>query len=88
MYGDLTEFYILSMRGLLVTNVDLAREIMIKTPKKFRRLRSFDYATKTMGLEFGLFHANGNVWSRVRRVTAPSFSNNNVQNKFPSVVRE
>ncbi|RYH13957.1 cytochrome P450 [archaeon] len=88
IYGDLTEFYILSMKGLLVTNVELAKEIMMKTPKKFRRLRSFDYATKTMNLEYGLFHANGNVWNRIRRVTAPSFSNNNVQNKFPSVVRE
>lgn len=88
LYGDFVEFFILSQRGLLVTDATIAKEVMALTPKRFRRLRSFDYATGVNGVNAGLFHVNGPLWKKIRKATSTSFSNRNVSMKLPSVLAE
>lgn len=89
LYGGIIEVYLLSKRALLVTDAAMARELMMMhNAKKFRRLRQFDHSSELVGLTGALFFSNGAVWSKVRKATAPSFSNQNIADKFADVALE
>lgn len=88
LYGGFVEFFVLWQRGILVSDPAIAKECMMASPKKFRRFRATDYSTDVNGLSAGLFHSNGKTWSKVRKATAPSFSNQNMAAKFPAVAQE
>lgn len=89
LYGDFVEFFIFSERDILISDAAVAKEVMMANPKRFRRLRRIDYSTEVLGLTTGLLHSNDDsVWSKVRKATHPSFSNQNMTAKFPAVAEE
>jgi cytochrome P450 len=78
-YGPLLEMRIFTRRILVVADPALVRECLLKRPKTFRRANSmtdqfhvFVHSTRS------LFFAEGEMWARHRRLTAPSFSGKNV----------
>jgi cytochrome P450 len=60
----------------------------MKRPKRFRRMSTLEYSSAVLNTRRGLFQSNGTVWNHIKKSTAPSFSNQNVMNKFPKVVEE
>jgi cytochrome P450 len=87
-YGPIVELFLLWKRVLLITDPVLAKEILIKRPNKFGRLKALDYANHAMHTESSLFLTRGSLWSRIRRSTAPSFSHLNVVKKVIDISRE
>eukprot|EP01031_Cornospumella_fuschlensis_P030487 gene30487-36848_t len=77
-YGEIYTMHFFFVRIWVVSNAAIAREVLMKRPKHFRR--RWGYSTEVVGITKGLLNANGALWSRVRRATAPSFSNLNVSN--------
>lgn len=88
LYGSFIELYLLWKRFLLITDIHICREILSKRPKKFNRLNKLDYANKVLNANGSLFNAKGHEWIRIRKATAPSFSNLNVSSKVTTVAKE
>jgi cytochrome P450 len=87
-YGPIYEFNVPGAPGFMVGDPDVMREIMMKRPKKIRRRNSDAYTSSVLGTTNGLFASAGTVWSHMRRATAPSFSLQNVKNKFYTIINE
>jgi cytochrome P450 len=87
-FGKFVEFYLGPIRTVLITDTDIAKEVMLKTPKKFVRMKMMNYAAEQLGVLHSLLFAEGTVWTHVRKSVTPSFSNLNVTNKFSMFVGE
>jgi cytochrome P450 len=87
-YGPFVDCFLLSKRLLLITDAEAAREILLKRPKKFGRLKALKYAGEVLKISSSLFYARGNVWNRVRKSCVPSFSHLNVVNKVIVIAKE
>lgn len=88
IYGPVVRFSVFNRFSHLITDAELIREVLQKRPKKFRRRRSEQYLSDLLNISTGLFNSNGEVWSRIRRVTSSSFSTLNVKLKFPAIVEQ
>jgi cytochrome P450 len=86
--GPFVEFYILGYRGFLISDAEVGKEILSRRPKKFRRSSLIDYCLEVLNLETGLFGAEGQVWSRIRKQTHPSFSHSHLSQKYSAVTNE
>jgi hypothetical protein len=60
IYGNLYELRLFKKRVIVISDKMIVNEILSKRPKIFRRLNSLDYVAKSIHVENGLFHANGN----------------------------
>ena len=78
-YGKVYQFYAFGTRYIVISDISLVREILLKRPKTFRRTRKFEEVFKTTRTSEGLFGAEGQLWSKLRRHNAPSFSKRNVE---------
>jgi cytochrome P450 len=87
-YGKFIEFYFFSQRGLLITDIEVAKEVLMKRPKKFRRSSALTYSDEIMGTNKGVFSAEGAMWVKMRKSTSPSFSNLNISHKYASMSKE
>lgn len=87
-YGKFVEFHLLLRRGLLITDKDIAKEILMKRPKHFQRLQGFRYATEKLGLEKALSMTGGDEWSKLRKLLSPSFNILNITTKYSLLVEE
>eukprot|EP01031_Cornospumella_fuschlensis_P032339 gene32339-39109_t len=87
-YGSLFVMHSFNRRVFVVSDPYLVREILMKRPKHFRRPYESDHTGKVMGISKGLVHSSGALWSRIRRVTAPSFSKKSVGYMVPGVELE
>eukprot|EP01031_Cornospumella_fuschlensis_P032388 gene32388-39166_t len=87
-YGSLFVMRSFNRRVFVVSDPSLVREILMKRPKHFRRPYESDHTGKVMGISKGLVHSNGALWSRIRRVAAPSFSQKSVSYMLPGVELE
>ncbi len=88
VYGPFVQCSIVNVHGLLVTDLSIAKELLAKRPKKFSRPSALDYANELLGLDVALFNANGLLWGRTRKATAPSFSLLNITSKFQKINEE
>jgi cytochrome P450 len=86
-YGTLAVFFFLNQKKYLTSDPEIIHEVFLKRPKKFRRRRREEYAGHRMGFINGLFNVN-DEWPRIRKATAPSFSNLNIKHKFPVIIQE
>jgi cytochrome P450 len=84
-YGDVVEFYLGPNRMLLISNLELAHEVMLRRPNKFQRWTEGAYASEVSGISRGLFETHGSHWSHLRRATAPFFSAHNIEKKFDTI---
>lgn len=87
-YGPIAAFWFFYRKAYLLTDTELIRDAFVRRPKRLRRRRADEYISDIIGVTQGLFNSNGSEWSRMRRATAPSFSNQNIKNKLPSVVEQ
>jgi cytochrome P450 len=87
-YGPFAEFYIATMHAILITDIDAAREVMLRRPKLFRRPHISDYGNQKLGLTTALLNSEGMDWIRIRKSTTPSFSSLNISHKLRKVVFE
>lgn len=71
-YGPIYDVFAFTKRFTIVCNIDDMQEILTKRPKLFQRPNS--PITARVGLSDGIVASNGNKWSMLRRLTAPSFS--------------
>ncbi len=84
-YGDLVEIYLGPQRVIVITDVEICKEVLNLRPKIFRRTRSFEYPAQQLGYDHSLFFSNGNQWNMARRLTAPSFNKENVANQIENI---
>lgn len=79
-HGNLLELSIFRHRIIVVADVAIAKECLVKRPKTFRRAAALEIPAGLFGLgkKSGVFFAEGNSWARQRRLTAPAFSHKNV----------
>ena len=84
-YGKIVEIYILFKRHLIISDLEVTKEMFHKRPKTFRRIRSLDYSAEVLGYITGLLHINGTGWSRIRKITGPSLSKPNVLSKVLNI---
>eukprot|EP01039_Chlorochromonas_danica_P001053 gene1053-1141_t len=87
-YGDYVQLYIGWKKVILITDVSLVKELLLKRPRIFRRAKSLDPVAKITQISAGSFHSNGQLWSKIRRLTAPSFSMQNVQSMASIIFQE
>lgn len=88
-HGKFFMMKLLNKDVLVLSDAKLCREVLSRRPKQFRKPRNLiEYSGSVLKLDLGLFHANGAAWSRMRRVTAPSFSSQNISSKLHAVLEE
>lgn len=76
--GGNFEISVVGIRGVVISDQELFRELQLKQPKLARRSKKFDFAAEALGVSSGLLFANGHTWSRGRRLVSPAFSKKNV----------
>eukprot|EP00428_Durinskia_dybowskii_P061953 CAMPEP_0170377832 /NCGR_PEP_ID=MMETSP0117_2-20130122/12483_1 /TAXON_ID=400756 /ORGANISM="Durinskia baltica, Strain CSIRO CS-38" /LENGTH=472 /DNA_ID=CAMNT_0010633157 /DNA_START=273 /DNA_END=1691 /DNA_ORIENTATION=+ len=81
-YGKMFRLKMLSQKFLHISDAPLCREIFQKRPKLLVRGHVLDpMATSFNYLPYGLFHSNDAVvWGRMRKMTSPAFSKQNLTN--------
>eukprot|EP01031_Cornospumella_fuschlensis_P041089 gene41089-50129_t len=87
-YGSVFLMRVFSQRVFVISDPVLAKEVLMLRPKQFRRTRQSEYTGEVIGISRGLVHSNGALWSRIRRSTAPSFSQKSVSQKVEAVEAE
>jgi len=87
-YGSNFNLYLFNKRHKVIGDMETIKEMLTKRPKIFRRPRSFQLPFKLLGMPDNLFIAEGAVWSRIRRLTSPQFSKQNVVKMFSVVADE
>ena len=89
-YGDLLELWIFNHRIIVTADHALAKEVSSKRPNIFRRTRAIVVPSRFLGYstENGIFFAEGEAWSRQRRLTSPSFNHKNVGLMKPSICEQ
>jgi cytochrome P450 len=87
-YGPFVELFLFLKRFLLISDVSTAKEILLKRPKIFCRMRIFDSAGSVTNIQSTLFVSRGNTWNRIRKSCAPSFSHLNVSNKVVTIAKD
>ena len=89
-HGNLLEFFILRHRIIVVADVAIAKEFLVKRPKSFRRTEALEAPAKLFGFskKKGVMFAEGRDWARLRRLTAPAFSHKNVELMSDAISKE
>lgn len=80
-FGKIFVVEVFHKKILHVSDVDIARELLSKRPKPFKRGDAIEPMALKLGyLPFGLFHATDPIiWAKMKKMTAPAFSKQNVQ---------
>jgi Cytochrome P450 len=90
IHGNLLELFTLSHRIVVVADIAIAKECLVKRPKSFRRTEALEIPAKLFGFskKNGVLFAEGKDWSRLRRLTAPAFSHRNVELMSEAISKE
>lgn len=87
-YGPFAEINLFGRPALIISDINVAKEVFMKRPKKFRRTSLMDYSHEKLNLTHGLFASEGNVWYRVRKATTTSFSPSALTHKYSDMLGE
>lgn len=87
-HGKLLELFVFKHRIIIVADVAIARECLVKRPKSFRRTEALELPAKLFGFKKGVMFAEGKDWARLRRLTAPAFSHKNVELMSDAISKE
>ena len=89
-YGKLIELFVLGQRILVISDVETAKEIMMRRPKVFRRSKTLEVPGSLVGLtpRRGLFFAEGDHWARQRRLSSPAFNRKNTELMAPAIAKQ
>ncbi|CAM9753096.1 unnamed protein product [Chrysoparadoxa australica] len=84
--GSDIEFYMLGFRVVTVSRLEDITRMLNSRPTKFIKPRQAKKTFEELGVDPWLFTEEGRSWGKVRRLTAPSFSQANVEMMLPDVV--
>jgi cytochrome P450 len=89
-HGKMLELFVFGKRIIIVAEVPTAKECLLKRPKTFGRTLAFEVPSSLFGFSTtsGVFFAEGEAWSRQRRLTSPAFSHKNVELMSDSIANE
>mmetsp|Transcript_21762 Transcript_21762/g.21065 ORF Transcript_21762/g.21065 Transcript_21762/m.21065 type:complete len:520 (+) Transcript_21762:119-1678(+) len=89
-YGSMIEMWLINNRIVVVSDLTIIKQILTKRPKMFCRSRAMQEPAKLFGLGWksGVFFAEGESWSRQRRLTSPPFSHKNIALMSSSIALE
>ena len=86
-YGPVYRLKVGSRRAVVVANHEWVAQTLRDRPDGFRRSSKLEEVGQEMGLERGLFAANGDAWQAQRRMVMAGFDPAHVKAYFPSLVR-
>lgn len=84
-YGDVARFKIGSHSGVLVSDPNLAEQILVKQHGSYRK-NSFFWRQVTALFGSGLLTSEGAAWQRQRRMAAPAFVSPTLESYAPIMV--
>ena len=87
---ELGPYYCLELRGtklLIVGDHQAVASVLRDRPDGFRRPLRLEEIAQEMGIAAGVFAANGDVWSRQRRMVMAGFNPTHVKSYFPSLLK-
>ncbi|MEY4763596.1 MAG: hypothetical protein RI907_269 [Pseudomonadota bacterium] len=84
--GPLFRLQLGKRRVLVVNDHALTVQVLKARPEHFRRSRRFSQIASEMGLNMGLFSAEGDVWHRQRRMVMASFAPHRIRAYFPAML--
>jgi cytochrome P450 len=87
-YGPFVELYLLVKRALIISDTSAAKELLLKRPKNFCRIKSLEYAGNILNIQTTLFLAKGHTWQRIRKLCSPTFNHLNIGNKVIAIAKE
>lgn len=88
-YGPVYELFIFQARFLIINDVQSIKEITMKRPKYFRRDAAIEGPFRSLDLfPSSLFIAEGQVWSRLRRLLSTPFNRTNADAMASSLFAE
>ena len=89
-YGSFLEMWIFNHRIIAIGDLKMIKECLAKRPKTFRRTKGIVVPGSLLGFstESGTFFAEGEAWSRQRRLTSPAFSHKNIELMSPAIANE
>lgn len=85
-YGSLFRFTIRHVPILVVADHDALAAVLRDRPDGFRRTDRMRVVGDDMGLEAGVFAAEGEAWRRQRRMVMAAFDSGHVKAYFPSLL--
>lgn len=80
-YGEILTLKIFGQKVYLISQPALVDEFLKKRPTQFRRYKAFQHIFGDRA-KFTLFPSEKEIWARLRKNTAPSFSNQNLVQKL------
>ena len=77
-HGSLYDVFIFNTRMRIISDCDLAIELMQKRPKTFRRGKTMAEAFEHLDIGIPLTASEGERWAHLRRVASPQFNHKNI----------
>lgn len=82
------QMHAIQLRFIVVSDLTLVKEILLRRPRDFRRSRSLEVPLEVLDMHIGLFGAEGDTWKRLRKNNSPAFSKPNVLSTLGLVLEE
>jgi cytochrome P450 len=76
-----------SRKFLAIADHEAIAQVLRSRPDIFRRSVRMEEIWQEMGLDLGLFAANGDIWKRQRRMVMAGFDPNHVKAYYPSLLK-
>jgi cytochrome P450 len=86
-YGPIFQLRLGPTPVLVLTDHDVINTVMRDRPDGFRRPASLDLIVREMGMQPGLFNAEGPTWHAQRRMVMSAFSPSHVRAYFPLLLK-
>jgi cytochrome P450 len=86
-YGPVFKMYLGPARVLVLSDHDVINNVMKDRPEGYRRPIPLEQVTRGMGMETGLFGAEGQKWYAQRRMVMAAFSPTHVRAFFPLLLK-
>ena len=86
-YGPFFRFELGGRRFLAVADHEAVTAILRERPDSFRRSVRMDEIWQEIGLDQGVFGANGDAWKRQRRMVMAGFDPGHVKAFFPALLQ-
>jgi cytochrome P450 len=83
--GSAFDMFIGFRRITVLIDIHDIKEVLLKRPLTFKRAAQPTAIFNNIGLAHGLFRAEGDVWSKQRRIISPAFSKQNVDHMLHDI---
>jgi cytochrome P450 len=85
-FGPYYRLQLVNRKVVVVGDHDAVAQVLRDRPEGFRRTTRLDEIWTELGLQPGVFGANGEVWKRQRRMVMAGFDPTHVKRYFPSLL--